>query len=195
MIAGVSAGDLKPPVFLLAMPQVQDPFFHKSVVLLLAHEDEGSFGFIVNRPTEMKVAEVLEGLDLAWGGDDSSRAFLGGPVQPQLGTVLYGAAPAPDAATPQVLPGVAITQQLSDLAGLASEPPPAFKLFLGYAGWGAGQLVEEILRNDWLTAPASAHLVFATVPETAWEEALRSVGIDPGNLPSWTAPNAEETAN
>jgi len=195
MIAGVSAGDLKPPVLLLAMPQVQDPFFHRSVVLLLAHEDEGSFGFIVNRPTEMKVAEVLEGLEIAWGGDAASRAFLGGPVQPQLGTVLYGAPASADAERPQVVPGVAITQQLSDLAGLASEPPPAFKLFLGYAGWGAGQLVEEILRNDWLTAPASAGLIFAPTPETAWEDAVRSVGIDPGALPSWTAPSPEETAN
>ena len=195
MIAGVSTGDLKPPVLLLAMPQVQDPFFHKSVILLLAHEDEGSFGFIVNRPTEMKVAEVLEGLELRWGGNAESRAFLGGPVQPQLGTVLYGPPPTSEADNPQVLPGVAITQQLSDLVGLASEPPPAFRLFLGYAGWGAGQLVEEILRNDWLTAPASAGLIFAPTPETAWEEALQSVGIDPGTLPSWTTANDEETAN
>ena len=90
---------------------------------------------------------------------------------------------------------VAITQQLSDLAGLASQPPPAFKLFLGYAGWGAGQLVEEILRNDWLTAPASARIVFALSPEGAWEEAVRSVGIDPDALPAWTTPSPEETAN
>src|SRR5436190_13179760 len=131
MIAGVSTGDLKPPVLLLAMPQVQDPFFHKSVILLLAHEEEGSFGFIVNRPTEMKVAEVLEGLELGWGGHAESRAFLGGPVQPQLGTVLYGPPPTHAGDSPQVLPGVAITQQLSDLAGLANEPPPAFRLFLG----------------------------------------------------------------
>jgi putative transcriptional regulator len=189
------AGDLKPPVLLLAMPQVQDPFFHKSVVLLLAHEDEGSFGFIINRPTEMKVAEVLEGLEIRWTGEASSRAFLGGPVQPQLGTVLYGTVAEASEEKPQVLPGVAITQQLSDLAGLASQPPPAFKLFLGYAGWGAGQLVEEILRNDWLTAPASPTLVFAPAPETAWEEALRSVGIEPEALPSWTTPNPEEAAN
>lgn len=189
------ASDLKPPVLLLAMPQVVDPFFHKSVVVLLAHEDEGSFGFILNRPTEVKIAEVLEGLEIQWGGDAALRAFLGGPVQPQLGTVLYGTAAETRGAATQVLPGVAITQQLSDLAGLATEPPPAFRLFLGYAGWGAGQLVEEILRNDWLTAPASPAIVFAAAPENAWEEALRSAGIDPLALPSWTSPSPEETAN
>ena len=159
-------------------------------VLLLAHEDEGSFGFIVNRPTEVKVSDILRGLEIEWQGGPAATAFLGGPVQPQLGTVLYG-----NDRAEQVLPGLAITQQLADLAGLAAEPPAHFKLMLGYAGWGAGQLVEEILRNDWLTAPASSDLVFAPVAEEAWDQALRSVGIDPLTLPSWTASGSEESAN
>lgn len=179
------------------MPQVADPFFHKSVVLLLAHEEEGSFGFVVNRPTDVKVVDVLRGLDMRWGGDAGCCAFLGGPVQRQLGTVLYepARATADVEERPQVLPGVAITQQLSDLADLAADPPSSFKLFLGYAGWGAGQLVEEILRNDWLTAPASPEFVFAAQPEAAWDIALRSVGIDPATLPSWTTASSEEASN
>ncbi|MEO8502728.1 MAG: YqgE/AlgH family protein [Acidobacteriota bacterium] len=187
----MSAADLKPPVLLLAMPQVVDPMFHKSVVLLLAHEDEGSFGFIVNRQTEVMVADVLKGLEIPWHGEASKRTFLGGPVQPQLGTVLFGG----EASGTQVVPGISITQQLSDLTVLAGDPPPAFKLCLGYAGWGAGQLVSEILRNDWLTAPASPTLVFADAPERAWDAALHSVGIDPSTLPAWTSAADEETAN
>lgn len=184
------AADLHAPVLLLAMPQVMDPYFHRCVVLLLHHDDEGSFGFVVNRPTEIRVAEILEGMELSWSGDDDALAYLGGPVQPQLGTVLYAAGDgAPDLGEdgPQeVAPGLCMSHHVADLEVLSQAPPRSFRLILGYAGWGAGQLVQEILRNDWLTAPLDCELVFSADPETAWEEALRSVGVDPGALPAWT---------
>lgn len=189
------ASDLTTPVLLLAMPQVVDPFFHKSVVLLLHHEEEGSFGFIVNRPTEIRLTEILEGMEVAWQGRESAVAHFGGPVQPQLGTVLFAPGAAATEAASEVLPGVAITQHIGDLSRLAETPPADFRLFLGYAGWGAGQLIEEILRNDWLTAPVRADLIFAPDPEQVWSEALRSVGVDPSALPSWTKPNGEEPTN
>jgi putative transcriptional regulator len=195
--------DLSSPVLLVAMPQVLDPFFHRSVVLLVRHEEEGSVGFIVNRPTDIRVREILKGMELEWQGRDEAVAHFGGPVQPQLGTVLFGTETAggPLAAleaegVAEVLPGLGITQHVGDLSQLAAEPPDRFRLLLGYAGWGAGQLVEEILRNDWLTAPATSDLIFAPDPERIWDAALRSVGIDPANLPSWV-PGAtpEESAN
>jgi putative transcriptional regulator len=99
-----------------------------------------------------------------------------------------------EAAT-EVLPGIALTQHIGDLARLAETPPDRFRLFLGYAGWGSGQLIEEILRNDWLTAPVHTDLVFAADPEQAWAEALRSVGVDPAALPSWTPDGGGETTN
>ncbi|HTQ80661.1 MAG TPA: YqgE/AlgH family protein [Thermoanaerobaculia bacterium] len=198
--------DLSPPVLLLAMPQVLDPFFHRSVVLLIHHEDEGSFGFILNRPTGIKVGEILKGMEVGWQGPESSVAYFGGPVRPQLGTVLFAPrtpeeAPAASAGEDgpeagEVLPGLAITQHIGDLAQLAEAPPEQFRLFLGYAGWGEGQLVEEILRNDWLTAPVASELIFAADPATVWEDALRSVGVDPAVLPSWTAGGGgQETTN
>ncbi|MGE5233987.1 MAG: YqgE/AlgH family protein [Acidobacteriota bacterium] len=191
-----AAADLKTPIILLAMPQVADPFFHKGVVLLLAHEEAGSFGFVINRQTGLLLSEVLKGLELAWGGDASAYAFVGGPVQPQLGTVLFGTGTV-ELGRPvsEILPGVGISQHLGDLETLAKSPPPAFKLLLGYAGWGAGQLVEEILRNDWLTAPATPDLVFATDPGQIWDAALRRVGIDPASLPSWTLAGDDTEAN
>jgi putative transcriptional regulator len=198
--------DLSPPVLLLAMPQVLDPFFHRSVILLIHHEDEGSFGFILNRPTGIKVGEILKGMEVLWEGPEASVAYFGGPVRPQLGTVLF--APRQDEetlhsreggepnASSEVLPGLALTQHIGDLAQLAEAPPDRFRLFLGYAGWGEGQLVEEILRNDWLTAPVQSELIFASDPATVWEDALRSVGVDPAALPSWTAGGGgEETTN
>lgn len=193
----MAAPDLVAPVLLLAMPQVADPFFHKSVVLLLAHEEEGSFGFIVNRSTELKVVDILRDLDIAWGGAPDVLARFGGPVQPQVGTLLF----APESGSPdlpgsaEVLPGVRASQNLSELALLASAPPARFRLLLGYAGWGAGQLVEEILRNDWMTAPVDLDLIFAKEPAAAWERALRTVGVDPGSLPAWTSPEGEAAPN
>jgi putative transcriptional regulator len=195
----VSDSDLTTPVLLMAMPQVLDPFFHRSVVLLLHHEAEGSLGFIVNRPTGIKVSEILKGMDVQWGGRDETVAYFGGPVQPNLGTVLF--APVlpdgddQDTAT-QIVPGVALTQHIGDLSRLAEEPTDRFRLLLGYAGWGEGQLMNEILRNDWLTAPVDGELIFAPDPDQLWAAALRSVGIDPDALPSWIPGGAsEESAN
>ena len=189
-----TASDLSSPVLLVAMPQVLDPFVHRSVVLLVRHEEEGSIGFIVNRPTDIRVREILKGMELEWQGRDEAVAHFGGPVQPQLGTVLFGTetadGPIETEGMAEVLPGLGITQHVGDLSQLAAEPPDRFRLLLGYAGWGAGQLVEEILRNDWLTAPPSLDLIFAPDPSELWAAALRSVGVEPAALPSWTRPGA-----
>jgi len=195
----VSGSDLSTPVLLMAMPQVLDPFFHRSVVLLLHHEDEGSLGFILNRPTGIKVSEILKGMDVGWSGRQEAVAYFGGPVQPNLGTVLFApllAGGGPEDTATEVLPGVALTQHVGDLSRLAEAPPDRFRLILGYAGWGEGQLMEEILRNDWLTAPASGELIFAPDPEQVWGDALRSVGIDPVVLPSWVpGRDSEDSTN
>jgi putative transcriptional regulator len=193
----MAASDLAAPVLLLALPQVTDPFFRKSVVLLLAHEEEGSFGFIVNRRTELKVADILRDLGLDWRGDPGQLACFGGPVQPQVGSVLFEAA-APPPALPgvnEVLPGLHLTQHLAGLERLSHEPPQRFRLLLGYAGWGPGQLVSEILRNDWLTAPVATDLLFGDDTEATWESGLRAVGVDPNTLPAWTDAEPEGGAN
>lgn len=189
MIAmAVTGSDLSTPVLLLAMPQVLDPSFHRSVVLLLHHEEAGSFGFIVNRPTDIRIREILKGMDIGWHGRQEAVAYMGGPVQQNLGTVLFTPVlldgDADDTAT-EIAPGIALTQHIGDLSRLAEAPPDHFRLLLGYAGWGEGQLMEEILRNDWLTAPVSDELIFAADSEQVWDAALRSVGIDPAALPSW----------
>jgi len=182
---------LETPILLAAMPQVQDPFFHESVVLLIHHDEEGSFGLIVNRPTELRVADILRGLELDWGGQPESLAYFGGPVEPQQGTVLYrGGGEETTQSALEIFPGVLSTQNLSDLAALATRPPSGLRLVLGYAGWGESQLVDEIRRNDWVTAPVSAEIVFSEEPDRIWQATLDSVGLDPASLPSWTSPDA-----
>ena len=88
-----------------------------------------------------------------------------------------------------------LTQNVADLGRLAESPPERIRLYLGYSGWGTGQLVEEILRNDWMTAPVDNALIFTDDPETAWARALDSVGVDPDALPSWTAPAPDASTN
>ncbi|HEY0787259.1 MAG TPA: YqgE/AlgH family protein, partial [Thermoanaerobaculia bacterium] len=83
------ADTLETPLFLIAMKQVVDPFFHRSVVLLLEHDDEGSLGLIVNRPTDVPMVQLLGGLGVGWGGAPDAASWFGGPVQPGVGTILY----------------------------------------------------------------------------------------------------------
>lgn len=184
--------ELEPPVLLLATPQVLDPFFRQSVVLLLQHSEEGSLGFIINRTTGIRVAEILDGLEIRWQGDEAEAAFFGGPVQPRLGTVLFHRSAddriSVDRETvTELLPGLLMTQHVGSLAALAAEPPGFFRFVLGYAGWGGGQLVDEISRNDWLIAPPTDDLLFGTRPETIWESAMTAVGVDPDSLGAWTS--------
>lgn len=182
--------NLEAPVLLVAMPHVLDPYFHRSVVLLIHHDDDGSFGFIVNRATGIRVAEILKDMNIHWQGEADTLAFFGGPVQPQLGSVLCSGLSdelrKEDLAANDLGQDLTVTQHVGDLARLSDDLPERFRLFLGYAGWGAGQLMEEILRNDWLTAPVRHDLVFPKDPEETWNQTLRSVGVDPASLASWT---------
>ena len=197
----MSEPEFEIPILLLAMPQVMDPFFNRSVILLLHHNEEGSFGFIVNRPTESHLSDILEGMEIEWQGDRETLAFFGGPVQSELGTIMFRQSDEDETefdtegGLSNLCPGVVITQQIEDLGRLAATPPNDLRLLLGYAGWGAGQLVAEIVRNDWLMAPVRTEFLFADDPESVWDRALRSVGVDPASLPSWTPDGGEEPAN
>ena len=185
--------DLETPSLLIAMPQVLDPFFFRAVVLLAAHEEGGeggSLGFVVNRPSQLKVNEVLQELDIEWLGGSGATAFVGGPVQPEVGTVLLsldGSAGLEADGITRIAPGVGATQNILALRTLARSAPDRMRLLLGHAGWAPGQLMQEVSRSDWLTAPVEESIVFTPDPGDAWSTALASLGIDPGTLPSWTS--------
>lgn len=190
---------LTPPLLLVAMPQIQEPFFRQSVVLLVDHQPEGSFGLILNRPTELSVAEVLSGLDIDWAGGETWMTHFGGPVQPQLGSVLFDPAAValdnPEETVLAIREQVALTQHIGDLARLAAAPPTCFRLLLGYAGWGEGQLDEELERNDWLIAPLSVEILFAAETATIWQRALASIDVEPENLPASVLDSGSESVN
>ncbi len=196
-----NSSDLVPPLLLVAMPQILDPFFRHTVVLLLHHTDEGSFGLIVNRETAITVADTLQGLEVSWRGTKEVPAFFGGPVQPQLGTVLFGTESRDHLPATLEETGVQIgtdlwmSQSIKDLEHLADSPPDRFRLFLGYAGWEADQLLSEILRNDWLTTAVDEGLLFRSDTAEIWQAGVRLAGIDPASLPRWTDNQGGNLAN
>lgn len=182
-----SINDLKAPTLIVAMPQVQDPFFHRSVILLTAHEEDGSLGFVINRPTDLEVERILEDMEIPWHGLDQQSAFMGGPVHPQVGTILFESDSSEfDDDAVEITPGLYCTQSIEALRAFAQSPPAQMRLVLGYAGWRPGQLLDEVQRNDWITAPLNQDLVFSESPDRVWEKAVSSVGFDPATLPTWT---------
>ena len=170
------------PGLLLAMPQLLDPNFYRTVVLMVDHGDSGSFGLVLNRPAPLRVTELLEGMSLKWAGDPLAQVGIGGPVQGDTGWMLHeplasGIEVPPGTVT--VVPGLQLSVSTETLQRLAADPPRRIRLFLGYAGWGPGQLVREVAEGAWLHAEATPGLVLATPAEEMWEQALRSIGIDP----------------
>ncbi len=178
---------LDPPFFLVAMPQVLDPFFHRTVVIVLEHRGEGSFGYIVNRATDFTVGDLLGGLDMEWNGPAETIGWFGGPVQPQMGTALFISAEADlEGQVMPVRPPTHLTADLNVIRQLAADPPDRFKLILGYSGWSAGQLDEEMNRNDWLVAPFDEDILFTVDPDTTWTRALALIDVKPESLAAWS---------
>ena len=169
---------------LLAMPMMQDPRFTETVIYMCAHSAEGAMGLVVNRALEnLTFPDLLEQLGIhGGGGGDSIRIHAGGPVESGRGFVLH----TPDYAQEGTLvvdDDVALTATIDILKAIAEGRGPQRSLLaLGYAGWGPGQLDDEIRRNGWLHVAADADLVFGADLETKWERAMHKLGIDPRML-------------
>jgi putative transcriptional regulator len=163
------------------MPQLLDPNFHRTVVLLIEHDDGGTFGLVLNRATDLPVAQLCASLGIEWRGGGGSVAW-GGPVQPEHGFLLLGDGTPEHDHAEDVLPGVRFSRSPEVLRACADSVPDRFRAFLGYAGWGPGQLLQEIVQGAWLVAPASAEFVFDARSETLWEEVVRHLGLEPATL-------------
>lgn len=174
------------PCFLVAAPSLRDPNFDRAVVLLVEHHRQGSLGFVVNRPATMTLRRVLDDLGLpasARAGEDA--VLIGGPVSPNTGWIVFDARGALEPPKSSILVnecvGVSASREL--LEAIANgNGPSRHLLVLGYAGWGAGQLDEELQRGEWIPTSLDASTVFDTPPQDRWARALRSLGIDPARL-------------
>jgi putative transcriptional regulator len=173
------------PGLLLAMPQLADPNFSRAVVLMIEHGEAGSFGLVINHPSPIRAAELLDSLEMSWRGEDSAVVWAGGPVSPSTGWVLHepiGIAQAGVGGTIAITSTISLSTSPERLRAIASQPPRHIRLLLGYSGWGPGQLATEMARGAWLHTAADPHLVFGTPADEMWDTAMRSLGIDPRDL-------------
>lgn len=165
---------------LVAMPHMEDPRFARSVVYVCAHSDDGAMGLVVNRLIDsMRLDSLLDhlGLETTMSHPDLPVHF-GGPVESSRGFVLHSADLVQDS-TLLIDDDVALTATTEMLKAIADgSGPERCVLALGYAGWGAGQLDQEIQDNGWLLVPADDQLVFGLDNDAKWEGAMTKLGID-----------------
>jgi len=172
--------------FLIAMPAMQDPYFANSLVYVCEHNAEGALGIIVNRTIELDLAGLLEKIDITLQAADLARrpVYFGGPVHLDRGFVLHRPAGEWQSSI-RINPEVALTSSRDVLAAVGEQGEPHDLLVtLGYAGWGAGQLEEELGQNAWLTVPARADILFDLPPEERLPAAMRLLGISLSQLSS-----------
>jgi len=164
------------------MPQMMDPNFAKTVVLLTDYTDEGAFGLVVNRPMEEPAWTIVK-TDPPVRVDPNLKLWIGGPVDQQSTWVLMSEAQGPDEEQREICPGVLLSVSKGlTLQLLQSPPSQRARVLVGYAGWQRGQLEREIAASAWLTMDADPALIFNTPPDQMWETALRRLGADPSAL-------------
>lgn len=165
---------------LVAMPQMSDPRFERSVVYLCAHSPDGAMGLVVNRILDsISFGSLLEQLDVETGSHRSNMpVHFGGPVESSRGFVLHTTDYVQDS-TLVIDEQIALTATIDMLKAIASgEGPEQCVLALGYAGWAPGQLDAEIQANGWLLVPSDLELVFGDDNGTKWERSLAKIGVD-----------------
>jgi putative transcriptional regulator len=169
------------PALLVSMPQLTDPNFARTVVLLCEHGPEGALGLVVNRPSEVIAAHAVQ-MEPPLAQPNDLPLLIGGPVEPERGWILTASEPVVEHKS---LGGsLYLTASPSLLReALESRPAPRRTLvFAGYAGWDAGQLDEELADSAWLVAPLDLDLIFEIPPAASWEMAIRRMGADPNFL-------------
>ena len=170
--------------FLVSMPAMGDPRFESTVIYMCNHAADGAMGLIINRPIEdLAFRDILAQLDIKPSrGCDDIRVHRGGPVETSRGFVLHSADYKRDG-TLIVADDIALSATTEILRAIAVGDGPTRSLMaLGYAGWGEGQLDEEIKRNAWLSVPADPDLLFSEDLSSKWVRALAILGINPAML-------------
>ncbi|MFN7981634.1 MAG: YqgE/AlgH family protein [Vicinamibacterales bacterium] len=172
------------PALLLSMPQLLDPNFARTVVLLCKHSEEGAFGLVVNRPL-VTSGTVMVNLDPPVTTERELSIWVGGPVEPERSWILVGGGPEhPEVSgASQIAEGLYLSTSPALLRRLLEpHPPENARLVVGYAGWAPGQLEQELAESSWLLSDVDADIVFRTPAEHMWERAIRRLGADPATL-------------
>ncbi len=166
--------------FLLAMPGLSEGIFSQSVTYICEHGESGAMGIVINQPLDLSVEEIFEHLDISPVRDFSEVAVMaGGPVQIDHGFVLHRNSEKNWEASLKVTADITLTTSCDILRAIARDEGPAEHLIaLGYAGWAAGQLEQELADNSWLTLPANSDIIFHTRPQLRLSAAAALLGID-----------------
>ena len=165
---------------LVAMPQMADPNFEKTVTYLVEHGDDGAMGLTLNRPVQVSLADILSDMDIAIEVPPSEhhRVVAGGPVQQEAGFIIHSADSHWHSSVP-LSDGLMLTTSRDILEAIAiGEGPTRSLICLGYAGWERGQLEQELADNAWLSTPASQELILHTPFEQCWQAAAARMGVD-----------------
>ncbi|MFQ5936280.1 MAG: YqgE/AlgH family protein [Acidiferrobacterales bacterium] len=166
--------------FLIAMPALADPNFHRTVTLICEHSSEGAMGIVINRTTDLALGDVLQqmGLNAEEAQMRTVPVHLGGPVQTNRGFVLHEPLGNWESTLP-ITDTLGVSTSRDILAAIADNQGPQHCLVaLGYAGWGAGQLEREIAENSWLNGPTDRQIIFDIPIEHRWQKAARLAGVD-----------------
>jgi putative transcriptional regulator len=175
--------------FLIAMPGMGDPNFARGITFICQHDGDGAMGLVVNRLSDYKLGDVLQQMHMPCERAEVAAApvLMGGPVQPERGFVLHAPGEREWDSSYRVNDMLAVTTSRDILAAMADgDGPPRVLVTLGYAGWGAGQLEQELRDNAWLTVRADDRILFDTPLDDRWNAAIALVGINPANLTSYS---------
>ncbi|MBU6441950.1 MAG: YqgE/AlgH family protein [Betaproteobacteria bacterium] len=171
--------------FLIAMPGMVDSSFAGSVIYVCEHSARGALGLVINRPTDIVLKDLFDRIELPLEQPElaARTVYYGGPVQTERGFVLHDPTDRAYASTLQVAGGLQMTTSKDVLEHIsASDGPKRFFVALGYSGWSAGQLEDEISRNGWLTVEADSNIVFEVAVEQRFDAAMSLMGISAMSL-------------
>jgi len=166
--------------FLLAMPGLTEGIFSHSITYICEHGESGAMGIIVNQPLDLTVKEIFDHLQITTRSDFSNMPVMaGGPVQMDHGFVLHRRCDREWEASLKVTPEITLTTSQDILRAIAGDEGPEQHLIaLGYAGWSAGQLEQELVDNAWLTLPGRSDIIFSTPAEERLPAAAALLGVD-----------------
>ena len=170
--------------FIIAMPNLADPNFFHTVTYLCQHSEEGALGIVINRLADMKLGEIFEQMNIPVTSASAAKkpVFAGGPVQQERGFVLHPTG-GDWAVSMVVSESISLTTSRDVIEAIAiDQGPEQYLVALGYAGWGEGQLEQEILANAWLNTPCGKHILFDTPIDLRWRAAAGQLGIDINQL-------------
>ena len=165
--------------FLISMPDLRGSYFGDTLTYLCRHDENGAFGLVVNRPLDLTLTELLGQLDMPTEGAPDRVAVEGGPVEPRRGFVLHTSDKEYDSSEPAG-DGLLLSYDRDVLTAIgAGEGPGKYLVALGFAGWGAGQLEQELSENVWLTGPSSKDVIFDVAFDSRLKsDAAAAIGVD-----------------